>query len=359
MKFLRHNPLWALILLATVGAALYWSLIATDRFVSRANVVLLSAQITKPEIGLSAILSGQTNNDLLILRDYMLSTDMLALLDTTLDLRTHYANPDIDWLSRLSGPDVPTEDFHLYILKRISVELDEYAQVLRISAQAYDAQMAQGIVTLLLKAGEAHMNAMGHRLAEEQVHFIEQQVEASRLRMAADNERLLNYQNEYGLVSPPETVSSINSVIARLEGELANVQARKAALSLSQSARAPEMLRIETEIKGLREQIEHERARLARASGNALNRLSADYELLRLQAKFSHELYASSLTALENTRVEAARALKQVSVLQSPTLPDYPTRPRRLHNIIVFALLAALSGLILQLLLAIIRDHKD
>jgi capsular polysaccharide transport system permease protein len=359
MKRLRRHPVWSLIVLSILGAALYWSLIATDRFVSRANVVLLSAQINKAGVGLSGILSGPTNNDLLILRDYMLSTDMLARLQTELDLRAHYSNPDIDRLSRLSAPDVPTEEFHRYVLKQVSIELDEYAQVLRISAQAYESEMAQRIVALLLKAGEEHMNAMGHRLAEEQVRFIEKQVEAARRQMIEDGERLLKYQNEHGLVSPTETVGSLSGVVAKLEGDLAVLQARKAALSVSQSERSPEMMKLDSEIKGLREQIASERARLARASGDALNRLAAEYELLNLQYEFSSKLYSSAVTALENTRVEAARALKQVSVLQAPTLPEYPTRPRRLYSITTFAVLAALAGLILQLLIAIIRDHKD
>ncbi|EGV28524.1 lipopolysaccharide biosynthesis protein [Thiorhodococcus drewsii AZ1] len=359
MKILRAYPTWWLILGAIVGAIFYWSFMATDRYVSRAHVVLLSAQITQPRVGLSAILSGTSNNDLLMLRDYLLSTDMLTRLDAELHLRAHYSNEHIDWISRLSSSDVPTEDFYRYFLRRVSVELDEYAQVLRVSAQAYDPETARQIVTLMLKFGEEHMNAMGHRLAEEQVRFIELQVEAVRARMVEASDRMLTYQNNHGLVSPTDTVESISAVVSGLESELAKLEARKGAISVSQSERSPEMMRLNSDIRGMREQIAIERARLARASGGALNRLSADYELLRLQVQFTKELYSSSLAALENTRVEAVRALKQVSVLQAPTEPEYPTEPRRLYNITVFAILALLSGLIVQLLLAIIRDHKD
>ena len=65
------------------------------------------------------------------------------------------------------------------------------------------------------------------------------------------------------------------------------------------------------------------------------------------------------LAALENTRIEAARKLKQVSVLQSPTLPEYPVEPKRLYNSVVFALIALFVGLIGQMLVLIIEDHKD
>ncbi len=48
-----------------------------------------------------------------------------------------------------------------------------------------------------------------------------------------------------------------------------------------------------------------QRDRLAQATGNSLNRVSAEYETLELQAQFAQETYSSALAALENTRLEA------------------------------------------------------
>ena len=59
------------------------------------------------------------------------------------------------------------------------------------------------------------------------------------------------------------------------------------------------------------------------------------------------------------SRVEATRTLKKVSVLQSAGLPEFPLEPRRLYNLIVFVLTAFLLAGVLQLLSAIVRDHKD
>ena len=359
MNRLTHNLHWLLILCAMLAASVYWSLLATPGYVSHANVVLLSAQMTQSQAGLSAAISGPGQNDLLMVRDAMRSTDLLKQLDAELDLRAHYADTRIDRLSRLASADVPMETFHRYFLKRVSIELDEYAQVLRISAQAYDPDTARQILTLLLEHGESHMNAMSHALAEEQVRFIEAQVAAIHQRLLDASDQLLAYQNAHGLVSPTATVESLSTVVAQLESELAQLQARKGALGLSRSERAPEMVRLDSDIRGLREQIEHERARLAQASGESLNRLSADYDLLSLQVEFARELYSNALSALENTLVETARSLKQIAVLQTPTEPEYPTHPRRLYNITVFILVALLIGIILQLALGIIRDHQD
>lgn len=359
--FLSKHPYWAICVVAILCASMYWSLWASDRYVSEANVVLQSAQGAPAAGGLNiaSLLSGSSSNDLLMLRDHLRSVDMLKRLDAELDLRRHYADKKIDWFSRLESAEVPLERLHRYYLKRVSVELDEYAHVLRVKVQAYDPQTARSIATLLLRAGEAHMNAMGQQLAAEQVKFIEVQVEDLNRRFMSAREALIAYQNEHGLISPTGTVESLSGIVAVLEGELAKMNARWSALAASQSERSPEMIRLRNEITAVRNQIKAERARMATQSGNALNRLSADYETLRLQADFALEMYSSALAALENMRVEAARTLKQVSVLQQPTLPEYSTEPRRLYNITVFTILALLSALIAHLLAVIVRDHKD
>ncbi|ACL72390.1 chain length determinant protein [Thioalkalivibrio sulfidiphilus HL-EbGr7] len=356
---LKKHPYWLVALVAILLSSVYWAFLATHRYVSQANVVLQSAQIATPNVGIAAILSGAGSNELLILRDHLQSVDMLRRLDEALDLRNHYSQRNIDRLSRLGGSDVPMEDFHRYYLRRVSVDLDEYAQVLRVKAGAYDPEIARAIVVLLLQEGELHMNRMAQRLAAEQVKFIEAQVDELSVRLARARDALLAYQNEMGLVSPTATVESISAVIANLEGELARLNARRTALGASQSERSPEMVSLRNEIEAVRNQISIERARLAAQSGDTLNRLSAEYETLNLQVEFARDMYANALAALENTRVEAARSLKQISVLQEPTHPEYPTEPRRLYNITVFTILALLAGLIAHLLAAIVRDHRD
>lgn len=359
---LRKHPYWLISILAIVCATIYWTWWATDRYVSRANVVILSAQggsNVVPALNFASILGASGSHDLLMLRDHLLSVDMLNKLDAALGLRAHYADERVDWFSRLYSRDVPIEEFHRYYLKRVSAEFDEYAQVLRVTGQAYDPETAQAIVTMLLREGEKHMNAMSKRVAAEQVMFIEAQVRELSERLTAAREAMLEYQNQHGLISPTNTAETVSAVVATLEGELAKAAAYRRALGASQSERSPEMVRLRHDIDALRNQIEIERARMAGQSGATLNRLSAEYENLRLQAVFAQEMYTGALTALENTRVDAARNLKQVSVLQKPTQPEYATEPKRLYNVTVFIILALLAGLITHLFAAIVRDHRD
>lgn len=357
--FIKRNPHWALALISIVVVSFYWLAWAEDRYVSRATVVLESPQIAQPELSFSSLLTGSKNDsDLLLLREYLLSVDMLKQVQDELDFRTHYSeNGDV--FASLWNAEAPIEALHEYYLKRVSVEMDEYAGVLEVRAEAYTPEFANELVALLLKAGEQHMNEMGQRLATEQVEFLESQLERLDDRLEEARSGLLAYQNEHGLVSPTATVESLNQVVATLEGELARLRAQKNALRSFSSASSAEVVRVESEIAALREQIDSERSRLAQATGDSLNRTASEYKTLELKAEFAQQTYSNALAALESTRIEAARKLKQVSVLQSPLFPEYPTSPKRLYNATVFAIVAIFLAFIASMLMLIIRDHRD
>ncbi|WP_394130413.1 chain-length determining protein [Marinobacter nauticus] len=359
-RFLKRNPTWIVAGLVILTVVVYWGFLASDRYVSRAHIVLQSPEIIPSGLNVSSILSGTSGSgDLLLLKEHLQSVSMLQKLQGSLNLREHYSNPEIDRWSRLESADVPIEAFHDYMNKRVAITFDDYSKVLRIEVQAYDPETARAITQALLDEGERHMNLMGQRLAQEQVAFIDKQVQTLEERLLSAREALLHYQNEKGLVAPTQTVEAIFSTVSRLEAELAVLRAQIKSQKTYQSIQSPTVRRMQSEADALAQQIEIEKAKLATTGGNALNRVSAEYETLQLKAKFALDLYSSALTSLESTRVEAARKLKQVSILEYPTLAQYPEKPERLYNIAVVTVFALLFAAIGQLVIAVIRDHRD
>ena len=357
---IKKHPHWALCVAVIFGAIIYWGLVATDRYVSETHIVLQSPEINPTGFNISSLLSGtQGSGDLLLLKDHLQSVDMLQKLQQKLNIRAHYASHDIDYFSRLSREDIELEKLYKYMHNRIEIIFDDYAAVLRIRVQAYSPEMAKAIAQTLLDEGERHMNDMGQRLAAEQVAFIEQQVQKLEQRLFSVREELLAFQNKEGLVSPTGTVQGILAVITELQGQLAVLEARKKSALSYQSAASPEIIRVNAEINALKAQIEIEKQKLAATSGDTLNRVSADYQTLELKAQFALELYSNALLALESTRVEAARKLKQVSVLQYPTQAEFSTEPRRVYNIVLYIFFALFFTAISHLARSIIRDHRD
>src|SRR5690554_2530370 len=203
---IKKSPHWAVALVSIVLVAVYWFAIADARYVSRSTVVLESPQPATPEISFASLMGGGAGNtqDLLLLREHLLSVDMLRKVEERLGFREHYSQHG-DLFSRLRREAAPIEDLHRYYLRRVEVELDEYAGVLRVEAQAFSPEFAYQLAELLLEAGENHMNEMGHRLAEEQVRFLEGQMVRLQQRFDEAREALLSFQNEHGLVSPTST----------------------------------------------------------------------------------------------------------------------------------------------------------
>ncbi|NIP56321.1 MAG: hypothetical protein GWO08_23125 [Gammaproteobacteria bacterium] len=118
-------------------------------------------------------------------------------------------------------------------------------------------------------------------------------------------------------------------------------------------------MKLNLEIEAIENQIAQERSRLAAPAGKSLNIAVDEFQRLKLSAAFAEDVYKTALVALEKGRVEATRIIKKVSILQAPTLPQYPMEPRRIYNLVVFILVATILAGIIHLLAAIIRDHKD
>jgi len=362
-RSLWRMKLLAIALGASLLAAVYWGLMASDRYVSEARVLIQRTDMSSSQaVDFTSLLSGGdgiSRADQMLLRDRLLSVDMLLKLDHELNLREHYASHDHDLVSRMFFKNASLEFFHRYFLSRVSAEYDEYAGVLVVQAQAYDPATAQKITQALLKEGEQYMNESGHQLAQEQVNFLEKQVKERETLALSAREKLLAFQNTKGLISPQAAAENLTSVVNKLEEQLSELNARKTALLGYLAPKAPAVVEVDLQIGAVEKQIKTEKARLTGSKGQSLNKTVEEYQRLQLEADFMQEAYKSALVGLEKGRVEATRILKKVLVLQNATLPEYPLRPRRLYNIVTFLIGALLLAGLLHLLTAIVRDHRD
>ena len=360
--FARRRPILAAALLAIVLGAPYWLLFASDRYVSEAHVVVQQSDLAgKQAVDFSTLLGGNSANktDQLLLRDYLLSMDMSRALDKRLNLREHYGDTSRDPFSRFWFKNGSFEWFHQHYLSRVSVELDEYSGVLVIKTQAYEPGVARAMAQALVAEGERFMNQMANSVAQRQVTFLEQQVTSSYQRALRARQSLVEFQNRKGMVSPQETATALSTVVARLEAQRIELEAQRRALQAYLQPGHANIVQLDQQIAALDKQIDVERGRLASPRGQALNRTVEEYQRLEMEATFLGDVYKTSLTALEAGRVEATRTIKQVSVIQAPTQPEYPLEPRRIYNTVLLMLVVLLLAGVANLLVAIVRDHKD
>lgn len=352
----------ALALAVSVLSAGYWLLIASDRYVSEAHVLVQKTGLpgaTPTDFG--SLLTGNSVNhaDQMVLRDHLLSVDMLRKLDEQLHLRKHYSDWHIDPLSRLWFEDTSIEKYHEYFLKRVRIDYDDYSGLLVIRAQAFDPKTAQAIVSMMIAEGEKFMNDNDHALARAQVDFLEGETARMSQRNMAARSAVLAFQNKEGIVSPEATVQAISGIITQLEARKSALETQLRSLESYLVPDHPSVVSTRQEIAAIDQQISDERKRLAANTGTALNSTAEKFQRLQMEAAFTQQLYQSTLAALEKGRIDAMRTVKKVSIMQSATLPEYSTEPRRVHNAVMVAAISFLLAGIAILLIAIVRDHID
>ncbi len=183
--------------------------------------------------------TGPNRADQLLLREYLRSPDMAEKLDANLHLREHFGSQG-DWFSRLwGGLDATRKEFSEYYLRRVQVEYDEFAGVLVLKAQAYEAEQAQHIAQALVQEGEAFMNRTAHAIAQDQVNFLEGQVSKLYDQVQKSRRTMLEFQEKKGLISPEAAAQVLAAIVADLQGQLADLQPQRSAMQASLVADRP------------------------------------------------------------------------------------------------------------------------
>ena len=347
----------------TLILAVYFGLVASDRYVSQARLVVEgddALPISALALGFLGAGQSEAAIDAELVKSFIHSPAMLAKLEDDLALRAHYSQATVDRFSRLAA-EASQEDFLDYYLKHVGVQIEEKAPIFELEVQAFDPVFARDLAEAITRHSEAFINDVGQSLAREQVEFVHGEVEKANDRLRLETRQLVDLQNQNRMLDPVIEAQAIGQIIAGLQQELARLRAEMKLLQSYLSPTAAEVVAMRKKIAAVEEQIEQERAKQVRAGGedSALNDLVLAFKENELTAQVALDVYQGSLKSLEAAKLEASRKVKFLVRISPPTLPEESTRPRRLYNVatafVLFNLLFWIGGL----LLASIRDHRE
>lgn len=362
LTFIRRAIIMTSIACAGV-ATLYWLAIASDRYVSEAHLIVQNTELsTSQPTDLSGLLGGLdsgSRTQQLLLRDYLMSTTLLEKLDRELGLRQHFSLETYDLISRMWQRDKAIELFKVYFAKRVTVQFDEYTGLLIIRAEAFEPELSLAIVNAMVREGERFMNELTHVIVRDQVGFLEKDVEKLNKRVTSARSAVIDFQNRNGLVSPQSAIENSTAAIAGLNSRRIQLETEMATMASFLDRTHPDLVRTRRELEAIDQQLVKERATLASNTGQTLNRLTEQQLQLELNAQFLQDLYKTAISALERGRVEAARKVRTMSVVQAPTLPEYPMAPAVLYNVIASLIIIVVLMMVSLLTLSIVKDQLD
>ncbi len=351
---------FAFVLLASLLVVLYYTTVASPRFVSESQFVVKQASSGDvPMLGLAALGSvSPSMRDALILQKYIQSREMAMALDSSVSLKAHYERNDWDWLSKLAS-DSATEDYIEYYQDHVSVHHDEMSDVLYVEVQTFDAQYSLAVAKTLLQLSEKFINNLGAKMAQEQMAYAQKEVERSYTVLSKNQDTLINFQDKFELYNPEQHSGALAAAINNLEAQIIVQQTELKSLLAYMRDDAPEVIAKKNRVNALTQQLAEEKTRLTNNDKQSLNKINVSFNEIKLNTELALDLYKSSLVSLESVRAEAYKKLKHLLVIEHPALAQQDKYPARLHSILTWFVCLLLMYLIGRLLLSIVKEHKE
>lgn len=348
------------VIVLTLLVAFYYGFIAADRYVSESILsVKATTQSTGEVNGLVSLLNtgSLSNEDIVFLKSYIHSLDMLKILEEKINIRALYEKQKIDIFYNVSL-QAKQEGLLRYYQNRVKIFQDSDG-ILQIGVEGFDAQSAHLIASMIVKESERFINEISHRAAREQMAFAEKELLQFKERYQIAKENLLAFQNANGVFDPLKQAEGRLSLIGSLEGSIAAKEAEFLVMQSYMNETAPQIVTIKAEIEALKQQLQIEKDKIASLEASQrLNDLAARFQDLSIEVTFAENAYTTALKAFETARIEALRKIKQVVVIQSPSLPQSAKYPRRLYNILTFFMVFSLIFGIAKFIGMVIEEHR-
>ena len=348
---------WVLAVVAIV--AVYYAFLASDMYVSDAQVYVKSTD-QQPVAAQVQFLpgGGGESSDALLVQAFLRSRDLMEIMDREIGFTEHFASTDHDMYSRLDA-NASAEDRLTYFRSRFSASLNPDTGIITLRGQGYTPEFSLQLVQTALSAAETYINDVGHRIAAEEIGFVETELDRARNNIGGAQAKLVDFQNENGILSADATGESKQALVLEMENDLVRLLTEEKALTSYLNPGAAEVVAVRSRIAALTSQLVVERAKLASTDGVSANDINAEARNLELELKFATDIYKAALVALERARIESFRKLKHLVVVQSPQLPDAAILPRKLYHLMTLFIALTLAYGIITMILATIREHRD
>jgi len=366
LKLFKKKILFTwVVVIPMVVAIIYYALFSVDRYVSTAQVVVRqpgqdSQMLDIPSI---ALLMGGLNptsrEETLYLREYIISMDMLDVLEKELNWRQHYAQQWSDPLFWVSE-DVTREDLLKYYNRMVEVYFDETTGLLNVEVQALDPEFSRKVLQVILQKSEAFVNEISHRMARDQMAFAENELKLARKKYEDQKELMLEFQSKSEHLDAQAAAQSRAEIIATLEAELTTQRANLKGLLAALSPNTPQVRQQRARISALEQQLEAEKQTLlSSGQGDKLNVVAARYRDVAIDVGIAEEAYKASMVAVENARIEISKKIRSLVTVVSPNLPQSPIYPERLYNLFTLLIGLLLIYGVVRFVIATIEDHRD
>lgn len=327
-----------LFLIPSAVGTLYFGVIATDRYVTEARFAIRpglggmdggseSTGGTSGDVGTSSGVSkAMSEQDTLIIMNYIESRPMIEALDKQMPLRGVYSRDSIDWFSRFN-PARPVEWLLWYWQSHVNTEIDPTSGIVTLTVTAYDATESHALTQAILTESERMVNEISMRSREDALRESQRELVLAEQRMAKTRAAVRELRNRDGVLDASKSNDANLSVIGQLRKTRIDLTVQMQLLLRDLSPERRQIQDMKTQIKDIDDNIarlENEAASLSPERRRVLADSMTQFEAYNAERIVAETYYASVLAAHEKARIVAARQIEFMTTVVQPVVPQSP-----------------------------------
>jgi capsular polysaccharide transport system permease protein len=365
----------------TFLAILYFGVIASDQFASHSDFIIKTRSNT-PSVaaggmmGAVAPVNPMTIVDMLVVKEYVESAQILKDIEPQVDVRKLYSTPEADsfarlkekpnyrrllngkvWSEGLFAP-VTEEELLRFWNKMVVVNFDMTTGISTLEVRAFTRDDAKNLADAVLSLSERLVNQLSERAQSDSLTFARKEVEDANKRAVASLDELMKFQEVAKQLDPESYAKVRGEIQGKLEGDLAQNLAQLETLRKNLPDNAPGILQLKNRIAALQEQLLIQKLESTKSpSKGSANELLNEFSKRKLESDFATKLYMSALTSLETARRDATQQSRYLEAFVRPQKPQQADYPKRLQSVAIVFLGSAAIWAIGGLLIAAAKEH--
>lgn len=349
----------AFVLLPTLMVGYYFYKVATPMYASNSEFLILKAEGGAGSIG--GLLAGTqfaTTQDSISVQSFLESKEALLLLDRDAGFSKVFQQDWIDPIQRLEQDATLEDAFKLY-KRMITIGYDPTEGVIRMEVAAPDPETATLFSEKLISYAEDRVNALSEKKREDQMRDAVESFEAAQAARRKAQEDLIELQLEGAVLDPENVIASLRARINEIEIQLQDKELQLAALLDNPRPNQAKVDGVRADIERLQAVLEELNAKMLDASAgeNSLARLSVRIQMAQADLAARDMMLQTAMQQMENTRTEANRQVRYLTVSVNPVPSQEPSYPRKFENTILAFLLFAGIYLMISLTTSVLREQ--
>lgn len=347
------------------GVAYYLFGVATDQYASSSGFSVRKEDVGSPaELmgGLSQFMGGSGDAEADMLFVFIQSQDLVTVLDTRLDLQTHYTAPYKDDPVFSLKPGGTVEDLVDFWHRIVKVAYDQGTGLLSLHVRAFSPEMAQELSKEIIAESQVLVNQLNATARADVLRYAEQDLADAVERLKQAREALVHFRTRTQIVDPESDLQGRMGVLASLQQQLAQALIDYDLVAQGSNSEDPRVTTAARRIEVIQDRIREERKTFSADEpsdgSEGYPALLAEYENLMVDREYSEGAYAASLAALDIARANAARQSRYLATYIKPTFPERSDYPQRGMILGLSALFFVLFWTITSLMYYALRDRK-